>query len=103
MATISKEELLRDVAWRSGISKNNTEFVIDALIDSIAESLSNGDRVMIRGFGTFEPKYRAARSGRAAEDGSKIFIPPQVKPAFKPGKTLVLKVQGYDIEPFDDD
>ena len=86
--TMNKAELINAVAEKAGLSKKDTESVINAAIDAITESLAQGDKVQLVGFGAFEVKARAARIGRNPKTKESITIPASKVPMFKPGKAL---------------
>lgn len=85
---MNRNELIEAAAKRSGLSKKDAGAVLTAIIDEIAETMKKGDKVQLVGFGTFEPRKRAARVGKNPKTGEKIDIPAIVAPAFKPGKAL---------------
>ncbi len=74
MNTVTKADLIDQVAARSGLTKKDAGQAVDALFDSVTEALSNGGRVQIVGFGTFEVRERAARRGRNPQTGQEIEI-----------------------------
>lgn len=88
MNTVTKADLINQVAARSGLTKKDAGQAVDALFDSVTEALSNGGRVQIVGFGTFEVRERAARRGRNPQTGQEIEISARRVPAFKAGKAL---------------
>lgn len=85
---MNKAELVNKVAERADITKKDAERVVTAVFDSIEEALTTGDRVQLVGFGTFEVRQRAARTGRNPKTGTEISIPATRVPSFKPGKSL---------------
>ena len=85
---MNKTELVNSVAEKADITKKDAEKVVSALFDSIEEALSSGERVQLVGFGTFEVKERAARTGRNPKTGEEIEIPATRVPTFKGGKAL---------------
>ncbi len=85
---MNKTELIAAAAEISGISKKDTEAVINATIESIASALKADDKVQLVGFGSFEVKKRAARTGRNPKTKETIEIPASKVPAFKAGKAL---------------
>lgn len=89
---MNKADLISAVAQQSGLTKKDSEAAIDALVSVIEESLSNGEKVVLVGFGTFETKNRAARKGRNPQTKETITIPASKAPVFKPGKALKDKV-----------
>jgi len=85
---LNKQELVASVAEKAGLTKKDAEKAINAVIDSIRGALHGGDKVSLVGFGTFEVRSRAARSGRNPQTGAAIKIPAGKVPAFRPGKEL---------------
>lgn len=85
---MTKTLLVEAVARKAGVTKAEAARVVDAVVDSITEALSNGDKVTVTGFGTYEVRQRAARMGRNPQTGETIQIPAQRTPAFRAGKSL---------------
>ncbi len=85
---MNKTELITIVAEKAEVTKKDAELVVEALINTITETLATGEKVVITGFGTFEVRQRVARSGRDPRTGATIQIPAQKSPAFKAGKGL---------------
>ena len=85
---MNKAELIAVVAEKSGLSKKDTEKAVNATIDTITESLKEGDKVQLVGFGVFEVKERAARLGRNPKTKEQIDIPASSVPVFKAGKAF---------------
>ena len=85
---MNKTELIAAVAESAGLTKKDTERVLNAAIDTITESLVKGEKVQISGFGTFEIKDREARIGRNPHTKEAIDIPATRVPTFKPSKAL---------------
>ena len=85
---MNKTELIAAIVADAGVSKKDVEAVVNSYANIIAKTLSRGDKVSLVGFGTFEPRNRAARTGRNPQTGKDIKIPASVVPAFKPGKTF---------------
>ena len=85
---MNKAELINAVAEKAGLSKKDTETVVNATIDVIAGTLADGDKVQLVGFGAFEVKSRAERTGRNPKTKEEIKIPASQVPVFKPGKAL---------------
>ncbi|NLU53592.1 MAG: HU family DNA-binding protein [Clostridiaceae bacterium] len=91
---MNKADLISAVAQQSGLTKKDSEAAIDALVSVVGETLANGEKVVLVGFGTFETKNRAARKGRNPQTKETITIPASKVPVFKAGKTLKEKVNG---------
>jgi len=85
---MNKAELIDAVASSADLSKSSATQAVDAVVDTITESLRNGDAVTLVGFGTFEVRDRAARMGRNPQTGAEIQIKASKAPAFKAGKAL---------------
>ena len=85
---MNKTELIAAVAESAGLTKKDTERVVNACLDVITAALSQGDKVQISGFGTFEVKDREARIGRNPHTKEAIEIPATKVPGFKASKTL---------------
>ena len=85
---MNKTELVAAVAENAGLTKKDSERVINAAIDAITASLAKGEKVQISGFGTFETKEREARVGRNPHTKEEIHIPATRVPAFKASKAL---------------
>lgn len=88
MAQITKAELIDQIAERTDRSKKEVKEVIDAALLSIQNSLAEGSKVALTGFGTFEVRERQAREGVKPGTSEKIQIPASKAPAFKAGKGL---------------
>ena len=85
---MNKAELINAVAEKAGLSKKDTETVVNAVVDVITAALAEGDKVQLVGFGAFEVKARAERIGRNPKTKESIKIPASKVPVFKPGKAL---------------
>jgi integration host factor subunit beta len=86
---MTKSGLIEEVAKRTPhISKKDTEVVVNTIFDSMIEALRGGDRIEIRGFGSFQVKIREARDGRNPKTGEPVHISAKRTPFFKVGKEL---------------
>jgi DNA-binding protein HU-beta len=85
---MNKAEFIDAVASSADLSKADATRAVDAMIDTVTESLRKGDSVTLVGFGTFEVRERAARSGRNPQTGETIQIKASKAPAFKAGKAF---------------
>lgn len=90
---MNKTELISAVAEAAGVSKKDTEQVLNAFFSTVQATLKQDDKVQIPGFGTFEVRERAARTGRNPHTGEAIEIAAAKVPAFKPGKSLKDAIQ----------
>lgn len=93
MSRLNKSELIWTVSERSGLSRKDATRAIETVLQVIAEALREGDKVQLVGFGNFETKQRAARTGRNPQTGEVIQIAPSRIPAFRAGKTLREEIQ----------
>lgn len=85
---MNKTELIAAVAEKADLSKKDAEAAITATVDAITEALTQGEKVQLVGFGSFEVKERAARIGRNPKTKEAIEIPASKAPVFKPSKAL---------------
>ena len=85
---MNKTELIAAVAAKTGITKKDAESLISVTFDTIAQELSQGEKVQVSGFGSFEVKNREARVGRNPHTKQAIEIPASKVPAFKAAKAL---------------
>ncbi len=85
---MNKTDLVAEIANRTGLSKKDAEKALNATVDTITDALKKGDRVQLVGFGSFETKTRAARTGRNPKTKETLEIPESTVPVFKPGKAL---------------
>ena len=85
---MNKSDLIAAVAAKTGDTKKNAEASINALIDVIAESLKDGEKIQVVGFGSFEVRERAERKGRNPQTGKEMKIAAKKAPVFKAGKAL---------------
>ena len=85
---MNKAELISAAAERSLATKKDTEAILNAALDLIAEALARGEKVQLVGFGSFEVKDRAARTARNPKTGETIAVPASRAPQFKAGKAL---------------
>jgi len=91
---MNKSELVAAMAERAELSKKDAEKALKAMIEVITESLTEGEKVQLIGFGTFDVSERAAREGRNPQTGKAMKIPASKVPKFKVGKPLKDAVNG---------
>lgn len=89
---MNKSELIATITEKSELNKKEVEKVLNAFTDTIIETLRNGDKVQLVGFGSFEVIERAARTGRNPQDSSIIEIPASKTPKFKVSKSLKIAI-----------
>ena len=85
---MTKAELVDEVSKNSDLNKKDAEVIVQTVLDSIVDSLKGGEKVELRGFGSFRLRNRAARKGRNPRTGETVFVPAKRVPYFKPGKDL---------------
>ena len=83
---MNKEELVQEVAKKANVTQKEAAEVITAWIDTIQKTVAKGKKVTLVGFGTFEPRKRAARTGRNPQTGAVLKIAAKTVPAFSAGK-----------------
>jgi integration host factor alpha subunit len=86
--SLTKRELVNEVASKLGLTQNEVAGVVQELLDAITDSLVDGNRLEIRNFGVFEVKEREARIGRNPRTGEEVPIPKKRVTTFRPGKAL---------------
>lgn len=94
---MTKSEMAEKLAAQLNISQLQAQGVIDIFTNSIIEALSNGDKVEIRGFGSFRVRHRPAKEGRNPKTGAKVLVPPKKVPFFITGRNLRARVDGKGI------
>ncbi|GGA52241.1 DNA-binding protein HU [Kroppenstedtia guangzhouensis] len=85
---MNKNELINNIAQKSGMTKKDVETVINGFLEEVTQALGSGEKVQLIGFGTFETRKRSSRSGRNPQTGAVIEIPESTVPAFKAGTRL---------------
>lgn len=85
---MTKAELVSEVAKNTQLTKRHAEIIVNTVFDSIVESLKEGEKIELRGFGSFRIRQRGSRLGRNPKTGEKVHVPPKRIPYFKPGKAL---------------
>ena len=85
---MNKSELTKKITIKTGMSEKEINAAINALTEAVTDALKDGDKVALTGFGTFEVKERAARTGKNPRTGETVEIAAKRIPAFKPAKAL---------------
>src|ERR1700723_2326177 len=86
--TLTKADLIEEVLRVTELPRKESETIVETIFDSIIESLQSGDKIEIRGFGSFRTRQRRGRIGRNPKTGEKVEVPPKKIPFFKPSKEL---------------
>ena len=89
---MNKGDLVDAIAEKSGVTKKHADIILTAALESIIEAVSEGEKVTLVGFGTFEPRERKEREGRNPKTGEALTIPATVVPAFSAGKLFKEKI-----------
>ncbi len=86
---MTKSDLIEAIASQHpNMTKKHIEFIINSVFKSIKESLQKGDKVEIRGFGSFKIREKSSKVGRNPKTGTKVNVPDKKVPYFKPGKEI---------------
>ena len=90
---MTKAEIVSNISEKTGIEKVTALAVVEAFMEEVRFSISSNQSVFLRGFGTFNPKKRAEKTGRNISKNTTIIIPAHHIPAFKPAKVFVKQVK----------
>ncbi|HEY0758963.1 MAG TPA: integration host factor subunit beta [Acidisarcina sp.] len=85
---MTKAELVEEVIKLGDLTRRDGEVIVDTIFDSVIEALKSGDKIEIRGFGSFRIRQRKPRIGRNPKTGEKVDVPAKRVPYFKPSKEL---------------
>jgi integration host factor subunit beta len=85
---MTKADLVEEVAKATDMTKKDSEKLVEIVFDSIIESLKKGDKIELRGFGSFRVRQRGSRRGRNPKTGAPVSVPAKRVAYFKPGKEL---------------
>lgn len=86
---MNKSDLVENISLQlKNLSKKEVDLIVDTIFNKMTESLGRGERIEIRGFGSFEVRTRDARQGRNPKSGKKVFVNTRRVPFFKVGKEL---------------
>jgi len=86
--TLTKADLVAEVERITELKRSDSETIVETIFDSIIQSLQNGEKIEIRGFGSFRTRQRRGRVGRNPKTGAKVEVPAKKIPFFKPSKEL---------------
>lgn len=90
---MNKKELITSISEKTELTKKDVELILNAFIETIEETLENGEKVQLTGFGAFEPRQRKARMGRNPKTGEELEISASVTPVFKVGKAFKERIK----------
>jgi integration host factor subunit beta len=91
---MTKADLIEEVSRVVEVTRKESEVIVETIFDSVVKSLRSGDKVEIRGFGSFRTRERQGRIGRNPKSGERVEVPPKTIPFFKPSKELRDVVNG---------
>jgi integration host factor subunit beta len=101
---MTKSELIARLAERyPQLVAKDADYVVKIILDAIADALAAGQRIEIRGFGSFAVNVRPPRTGRNPKSGEKVMVPEKWAPHFKPGKELRERVDAMVGQPIKED
>ena len=86
--SMTKAALVEEVARVADLTKKHSEVIVDAVVQSIIDALHRGEKIELRGFGSFRLRRREPRKGRNPKTGDRVDVPSKRVPYFKPGKEL---------------
>ena len=90
---MTKAEIVSEIASKTGIDKREVLMVVESLMDTIKTTMTNGEEVFLRGFGSFIIKRRADKTARNISKNTTMIVPAHNIPAFKPAKEFLEKVK----------
>lgn len=85
---MTKADIIRILAEQVGLTRREAAEVLSVVLDGVVGAIRAGEKVELRGFGSFRTRKRQARAGRNPRTGAQVQVPPKVVPYFKPGKQL---------------
>ena len=85
---MTKADLIEEVSRLAELTRKDSEIIVETIFDSIIEAIQKGEKIEIRGFGSFRTRQRRGRVGRNPKTGAKVEVPPKKIPFFKPSKEL---------------
>jgi len=85
---MTKADIIRILADEVGLTRREAADVLAVVLDGVVAAIRDGEKVELRGFGSFRTRKRQARAGRNPRTGAQVNVPPKVVPYFKPGKQL---------------
>ena len=96
---MTKADLIDEVSRIAELTRKDSEIIVESIFDSVVNSLRAGDKIEIRGFGSFRTRQRKPRVGRNPKTGDRVEVPAKKIPFFKPSKELKDLVNSSDAAP----
>jgi integration host factor subunit beta len=91
---MTKADIVRVLAEQVGLTRREAAQALSVVLDGVVEAIRNGEKVELRGFGSFRTRKRQARQGRNPRTGAQVRVGPKIVPYFKPGKQLRESLNG---------
>lgn len=91
---MTKIELVREIAAKTGLENKDVMVIVESLMQTIKTSMSEGEEVFLRGFGSFIIKHRANKTARDISKNTTVIVPAHDVPAFRPAKDFLEQVKG---------
>ena len=91
---MTKIEIVREIASKTGLGTKEVMAIVESMMETIKTSMTNGEEVFLRGFGSFIIKHRADKTARNISKNTTVIIPAHDIPTFKPAKEFMDKVRG---------
>ena len=85
---MTKADIIKILAEQVGLTRREAAEVLSVVLDGVVGAIRAGEKVELRGFGSFRTRRRQARAGRNPRTGAQVHVPPKLVPYFKPGKQL---------------
>ncbi len=85
---MTKADIIKVLAEQVGLTRREAAEVLSVVLNGVVEAIRDGEKVELRGFGSFRTRKRQARAGRNPRTGAQVHVPPKIVPYFKPGKQL---------------
>ena len=94
---MTKAELVEEVSRVSDLTKKHSEVIVDTVFESIIDALKRGDKIELRGFGSFRLRKREPRKGRNPKTGVEVPITPRRVLVFKPSNVMKARINGQEV------
>lgn len=94
---MTKADLARSIGKQHNLTQKEAVRVVDAILETVSDALAEGEKVELRGFGSFTVKKRPGRTARNPKTGEKVYVPAKATPAFKASKALKKLLDETDV------